>query len=80
MQFQKPQESSYDDIHLQCRTSQMHIVRDSCLTRQTDRQPIFLSAPFPVSGGDKNKQLTSLPAEDNHTGTGWELPEVLSWP
>lgn len=57
----------------------MHIVTDGCLTRQTDR-PVSLSAPFPVSGGDENKQLTSLPAEDNHTGTGRELPEVLSWP
>lgn len=40
--------------------------------------PVSLSGPFPVSGGDKDKQVTSLPAEDNHTGMGQEPPEVLS--
>lgn len=47
---------------------------------QTDRQSHIPLRSFPVSGGDKDKQVTSLPPEDNHTGTGQEPPEVPSLP
>lgn len=48
------------------------MIGDSFIARQTDRGKEQYSSlvHFLCQEGAKNKQVTSLPAEDNHTGTG----------